>query len=217
MRRKIGAVLAALFLALGLTACNGGEPSETAGGHSSALPKVADPQSAIEAIYKENTIERVAPADDAQMEKLGFDLEEIESYHVMYSEGSFGLADTYIIRPVPEKMDVVRELLYEIKLNRTREFERFDVLDAYNIAQNGVVYQQGDYVILLMLADNEAAQEIIDQFIPVEASVMAPSEPADDGAASGPEDAGGSSEEESAPSEEDGAESEPEEEPAEEV
>lgn len=176
MMKRIGAAVAALLLALGLTACSGGEPLET-GGSSSALPKRADPQSAIEAIYKENTVLKVAPADDALMEKLGFDLSDIYSYNVMYSEGSFGLADTYIIRPYADRMDAVRELLHDVKFNRTKEFERYDILDAYNIAQNGMIYQQGDFAILLMLEDNEAAADLINEFIPVEATLTTPNRP----------------------------------------
>ena len=53
-----------------------------------------------------------------------------------------------------------------MKLNRAKEFENYDVYDAHQIAQDAVIYEQGGYLIMLMLADTDAARDVIDQYIP---------------------------------------------------
>lgn len=60
----------------------------------------------------------------------------------------------------------VRDALEQVKLNRAKEFENYDVYDAHQIAQDAVIYEQGGYLIMLMLADTDAARDVIDQYIP---------------------------------------------------
>ena len=44
-------------------------------------------------------------------------------------------------------------------------FQNFDIYNAYEIASNGVIFQRGNYYILLMIDDAESAQEIIERYI----------------------------------------------------
>ena len=45
-------------------------------------------------------------------------------------------------------------------------FQNYDIYNAYSIAENGTIYQRGDYTILLMIDNEEQVREIIDSYIP---------------------------------------------------
>ena len=81
-------------------------------------------------------------------------------------EDDFGIADVIIMRPKAGKEDEVREALQTIKLSRMSLFQNYDIYNSYSIAENGIIYQRGDYTILLMIDNDEAVQEIIDSYIP---------------------------------------------------
>ena len=72
------------------------------------------------------------------------------------------------IKSVQSTMQITKamELVASSKLNRAKEFENYDVYDAHQIAQDAVIYEQGGYLIMLMLADTDAARDVIDQYIP---------------------------------------------------
>ena len=169
MKKVCSALLAVILVALPLFGCGANESEEAP--QQQDLPKVsiaADPEGAIEEIYRDIDIKEVAVADDDLMEDtLGFDLwNDIEEYYVRYSSGRYGIADVYIIKPYESSYDVVRENLEAIKLDRVRKSESYDILDSHKIAQEAEIYRYGSYLIMLMLEDNEAAMEIISRYIP---------------------------------------------------
>ena len=82
-----------------------------------------------------------------------------------YSDGRFGIADVFILRPKTGYESEAREALETIKLNRMALFQNFDIYNAYEIAPHGVIFQRGNYYILLMIDDAESAQEIIERYI----------------------------------------------------
>jgi hypothetical protein len=131
------------------------------------VAEVADPQGAIEEIYaslEEYSAQRLDT--EAIFEIMGITGYQTEESYVYYSDPKSGLADIAIIKPSGNSKDVIREGLYSFKDQRIREFENYNILDAYTIAQDSLIYDQGEYVILLMLEDNEAAKTIIDYYIP---------------------------------------------------
>lgn len=126
-----------------------------------------DPASALDEIYQEIEISGLEEASLRILEdKFFIKPDMVEEYYVRYSSGRFGLADVFILYPVEEFRADLREQLEQIKLMRAREFVDYDVYNAHQIAQNGQIFEQGGYLILLMLEDNEAAREIIDRYIP---------------------------------------------------
>ena len=56
--------------------------------------------------------------------------------------------------------------LAAVKNSRIEEFEKYDILGAYEISKNAEIYIRGDYVIMVMHQDNDAAKKIIEEYIP---------------------------------------------------
>ncbi len=129
---------------------------------------VADPVQAIEAIY--DSLDSQPALTELTMETvedtLGVYTEDIEALAGYTSDFKKGLRDVVMILPAQGKNDDVRDALLKYIDKQAESFKNFDVLNAYEIASNAVVFNQGDYVVLLMLPDNEAAQELVSQYMP---------------------------------------------------
>lgn len=168
-RKVLTAVLAIICIAGMLSGCEK-QPEETPREESGTEPATvieADPQKAIDEIYQDIDMQEVVDLDDDIMTNtLHFDLWDINEYYGKYSSGRYGVADVYIIQPFGSDYDKVRENLEAIKLDRIEETENYDILGSNKIAQNAQIYQYGNYLIFLMLEDNEAAAEIIQKYIP---------------------------------------------------
>lgn len=119
-------------------------------------------------IYKTVTVKELSDADDQTLEEKFFiQTELLNDYYVRYSSGRYGLADVFFLKPSSsDEIPQVREMLEKVKLNRANEFEDYDIYNAHQIALDGQIFEQGGYVILLMLEDMEAARDIIDRYIP---------------------------------------------------
>lgn len=130
-------------------------------------PVTAEPELAIEEIYSD--VEEYS-ANELSVDNLqtltGIDTSNIIECYGMYSDPMSGLADVIIVKPYPGVRDEVRTSLSAFKQTRIQEFENFDIMDACSIAKNAVVYDQGDYLVLLMLPENDTAQETVDDYIP---------------------------------------------------
>lgn len=134
---------------------------------SEQAPKQADPKTAIDIISDHINVKGVEFADDTVMEeKFFFDLDDIDEYYVLYSSGRYGVADIYIIKPKTDKMPSVRETLEQVKINRVNEFEEYNVYDSLRIANDAEIFEQQNYLIMLMVPDEEFARKTINQFIP---------------------------------------------------
>lgn len=131
------------------------------------VARTADPQAAIAEIY--DTVEGcdVEVLDSAAIEEIvEISSSKVTESYVNYSDAKSGLSDVIIIKPVERYKDEVRESLYIYKERRIEEFKNYDILDARTIAQDALVFDQGDYIILLMLRDNDTAKSVIDLYIP---------------------------------------------------
>lgn len=132
------------------------------------VPQEADPQTALEEIYSQisrNT--GLMDADDAVVEDvMGLTLEDIEEYYIRYMETDFGASDVYIIKPVEGREDSVRKELKEWQESRIRAFMGYDIYNSTSIAENAVIFTRGEYLVMLMLEDNDAARTIVETYIP---------------------------------------------------
>lgn len=131
----------------------------------------ANPTLAVDAVYE--AVEDSQGGYDAwelseeEFRKItGISEEEALEVVAFYSNPKSVLADVFIIKPYPSLRENVRGKLMNYRETRMREFENFDILDAYAIAKGAVVYDQGEYLVMLMVKDNETAQEQIDLYIP---------------------------------------------------
>ena len=129
---------------------------------------VADPAAAVADIYRtildNPNVTEVTP--DTLEEVLGISTDDVESFVAFTSDARNGLSDIAIIRPAPNSEEAIREALIQYGMRRADSFRNYDILNAHAIASNTSVYRQGNYIVMLMLADHEAAIEIIDRYIP---------------------------------------------------
>lgn len=128
----------------------------------------ADPKAAVDAIYETMPESVTTVLNGYAMEQNYPGMAEItDAYYGRISDPNGGLCDLLIVKPKKGKRDAVRDLMHQYQEKRIREFENYDILGAFEIAGDAVVIDQGEYVILLMLPDNDAVREIIDQYIPL--------------------------------------------------
>ncbi|MEM1485245.1 DUF4358 domain-containing protein [Oscillospiraceae bacterium PP1C4] len=159
------------MIALSLTLFGCGEPTAATTQQPDeavvSASEVAEPQKALEKIYENIDIIGILPAIDSVMEdQFNISPDLLDEYYVNYSSGRYGVADVFILKPAKDQLLNVRELLEQVKLNRIKEFENYDIHNSYQIAQDAEIFEQDDYVIMLMLDDSEAARKIIDQYLP---------------------------------------------------
>ena len=125
------------------------------------------PEEALAEIYFDVKILGVQEATSQKLaDEFGLDPIHWLSVHGRYTNGRFGIADVFLIRPRPGHEDEVRECLETIKLSRMNLFRNFDVFGAYSLAENGSIYQRGDYYILLMIDNEEAVRNILRTYLP---------------------------------------------------
>lgn len=135
-------------------------------------PVYADPALAIDSIYKALENEQgsacdAQPLSEGEFEELtGITDEDALEVFAYYSDPKSVLSDVFVVKPYPSLREEVRAKLIEYRDARAREFENFDIMDAHSIAKNAVIYDQGEYLVLLMLKDNTVAQEQVDVYIP---------------------------------------------------
>lgn len=168
--RTIALALAILTTAAMLSACFANTGSAQVAALSDVSIREAiiepDPQAAVDAIYAALPNSRTTSLDTYTLDKIGINTTDIQEYYGCVTDPAGGLSDVIMLLPKFDKREAVLEQLNQYKLQRIREFENFDILDAYSIAQNAIIYNQGDFLILLMLEDNESTQNTIDEYMP---------------------------------------------------
>ena len=170
--RLFGAGVLALCLFISLAGCSGAavQTADVSLGEVSIREAVivASPQDAVAEVYAALPDARVEALDIAKFYSLFPDLTGlVYSYYGCVSDVNGGLADLMLLAPKEGERETVRNALLSYQEARIKEFESYDILDAFEIAKAALVYDQGDYIILTMLPDNEAAQNIIDLHIPL--------------------------------------------------
>ena len=122
---------------------------------------------ALEEIYETVDVRGLAFANRDQLKnKFFINPDYLEEFHVKYASGRYGVADVFLLKPYPEYRADVRESLEQVKVSRVKEFENFDIYNSYRIAQDAVIFEQGEYVVMLMLDDTETARAVINRHLP---------------------------------------------------
>ncbi len=130
----------------------------------------ADPQAAINEIYADfdRTSGLVNATYIEMKDVMGFNMDQIEEFHVRYMETDFGASDVYIIKAKSGMENDVRQSLKNWQETRIRSFNGYDIYNSTEISENAVIFQRGEYLVMLMLEDNDAARAIIETYIPEE-------------------------------------------------
>ncbi len=166
-------LLLAMLLMFGMTACGSAEepeaPSETLPAEEIMITE-ADPQAAIDEIYAD--FERTNGLRNASYleveDVMGFDLDTIEEYYIRYMETDYGASDVYIIKPKKGQEETVRQAMKDWQEARIRTFIGYDIYNSTSISENALIFQRGDYLVMLMLDDNDSARSIVEKYIPEE-------------------------------------------------
>lgn len=173
MKAKMSLVLATVILSVGMMAGCTQEQKQAESvqalytANAKEAPVMADPEAAIDDIYASLSEYDAVQMSDRQLEAYtGIDKDAAIEVYGMRSDPKSTLADVIIVKPLPGVREDVRNMLSQYKQERIAEFENFDILDAYSISKSAVIYDQGEYLVMLMLEDNISAQGIVDEYIP---------------------------------------------------
>lgn len=176
MKVKLSILLALVLLIGCFSGCKGKQEQKVNmeamyAANVKEAPVKADPEQAVAAVYQQVVNEQ----GECKADKLtaleftdvtGVASDDVIDFIAYKSNPSSGLADVMIVKPYPSLREDVRAKLVSYKESRIREFENFDILDSYSIAKQSVIYDQGEYLVLLMLSDNIGGQTEIDKYIP---------------------------------------------------
>ena len=128
--------------------------------------EVDNPEAAIEEIYSEITINGIEDIDEEILtDKFEINMDDVDQYWAKYSAKNYGVSDMFIIKPIEGSEENIEEAFESIKKIRIEEFTNYDVYNSLEITKKSVIYTQGDYIIMLMLEDNNRAKEIINKYI----------------------------------------------------
>ena len=125
----------------------------------------------IDLIYADITMKEQINAVYSDLSNIfHLDTTMVEDYSARYTSGRYGVADVAIIKlKRPDDIvdiEAVTLALEQRRDDRIAEFENYDVHDAFRIAKEAQIISRGNYVILLMLEDFDAAETIILENIP---------------------------------------------------
>lgn len=166
-------MLLAFVLMFSMTACGSAASADKNTDELPAEETVlieADPQAAIDEIYA--NFERTNGLRNATYKEvedvMGFDLDTIEEHHIRYMETDYGASDVYIIKAKEGQEETVRQAMKDWQEARVRTFIGYDIYNSTSISENAVIFQRGDYLVMLMLEDNDSARAIVEKYIPEE-------------------------------------------------
>jgi len=169
--KKLMLIAFAALTLLSFTACSSNKNEAVTLTTKVASAEVANPTQAVSEIN--NSLEiKIKDLKYAEREELltqfKISPEDVADFTISYAEGKYGISNVFLIKPVSEdKTETIKDALRAVQEQYIQKTEKFDVYNSYEIAQNSEVYVQGQYVVMLMLEDNDAAKNIIDKYIPV--------------------------------------------------
>lgn len=122
---------------------------------------------ALDDIYYNVNIMGVQEVTEEGLAKdFGLDTSVFSEIYGRYTDGRFGIADIFIVRPAHGKDAEARDALITIRTARTSLFKNFNIYGASELAEGGIIYSQGDYLILLMIDNSDNARTILNEHIP---------------------------------------------------
>lgn len=170
MKERMIALLLACCLLLG--ACSAQQHSQ----HSQPGEGPEEQQSVIEA-QPEKALEEILALQNSKLGLVEPDLEEtaallgleeeaLEESYSFYTDKDFGAGDLFILKPAQGEKDAVRQALKDWQEARVRSFSSYDIYNSAAISQNALLFEWGDYLVLLMVEDNDAARALVETYLP---------------------------------------------------
>lgn len=170
MKERVMALLLACCLLLG--ACSAQEssqqsqPGEDSPGEQTAIE--AQPEKALEEILalQNSDLGLVEPDLEETAELLGLEEEDLEESYAFYKDKDFGAGDVFLLKPAQGEKETVRQALKDWQEERVRSFSSYDIYNSAAISQNALLFEWGNYLVLLMVEDNEAARALVETYLP---------------------------------------------------
>ncbi|MEG2295420.1 MAG: DUF4358 domain-containing protein [Oscillospiraceae bacterium] len=135
--------------------------------------EVADPLAAINDIYATSNpdIKDLYVVDEVRLnQQYLIDPSQVQEFYITVTDINYdmrtGIANTFIIKPQPDKLEDIKNKLRDIQDVYIENTANFNVYNSADIAKNAIVFLQGEYVIMLMHEDNQKIINIIDRHIP---------------------------------------------------
>lgn len=174
-KSKLPAILA-LILVLGLIALlvviGARHSRETALAEAEAAAALAaeqsdeGPETALARIYEQNDTRGVSTLNNVVLEEqFGISIDDYLRAWGCYSSGTYGIADVFIFLPNPGEEDLshLREHLEHIKTNRIVEAQSYNIYNALEHAEEGQIFEVGDYLCLIMIENPDHVRDILEE------------------------------------------------------
>ena len=121
------------------------------------------PEEALDEIFADIEVRGVEePTPQLLFEKFGVSEDLYLNCYARCSNGRYGLADAFIFEPMPGREDELREALEQVKTNRIVEFKNYDIYNALENAENGQIFQAGDYLVLIMIENCDEVRSVLE-------------------------------------------------------
>lgn len=170
MKRLLCFVLAGALLLFGGCAKNTETPASEpeASVSSQAVAAPTNLTDVLDVIYKKVEMKGLSDIKDGDILYNLFHVDRawVQDFAVRYSSGRYGVADVAILKPAEGRTEDIIDALEIRRSDRIAEFENYDVHDSLNIAKNAQIFERGDYIIFLMIADSDNVRSLINEQIP---------------------------------------------------
>ena len=123
------------------------------------------PETALALMYEDNDTRGVSALNNVVLEeKFGVTIDDYLRAWGCYSSGTYGIADVFIFLPNADEEETgqLREQLELVKTNRIVEARDYDIYNALEHAEEGQIFEVGDYLCLIMIENPDQVREILE-------------------------------------------------------
>ncbi len=170
MKDRIIALLLACCLLLGACSAQTAQQpqSDDPEGEEQQTITEPQPQTALEEILalQSSDLGLVEPDLSETAELLDLEEDVLEEAYVCYKDKDFGAGDVFILKPVEDEKETVRQALKDWQEERVRSFSSYDIYNSSAISQNALLFERGAYLVLLMVEDSDLARTVVETYLP---------------------------------------------------
>ncbi len=132
-------------------------------------PEVATsgPENAVKEIFFQSEIMGLHDLDETVLqERFDISPELYTEYYGKYADGRYGVSDIFILRPAEGREAELKEALEQVKIARINEFQNYNIYNALENAEDALIFNRGDYMVMVMTNDAEGVKELIGKYLP---------------------------------------------------
>jgi|GEM_PF-6095491 len=128
----------------------------------------AGPEEALAEIYSKNDVRGVQPVNARELdETYGISKKLYINAWCRTTDGTYGIADVFIFQKDENTADQLQVALDQVKNNAIVAAQHYDVYNAMENAEEGQIFEVGDYMCLVMIENNDQARGILETCLAV--------------------------------------------------